>query len=143
MKIDLFGNAVVEDFEETQKVSKKSPFDYVNDIAKKTYPNSFEDYNAFLTNLSFSQRNDLVIFANEMNRYYELPEQCQFDFYYHSLPKKNLFAKWAKKVNVENLDSIKEFYDVSEKVALQYEKVLTEEQKEKIVRNIKERYGGK
>ena len=143
MNIDLFGNAIIEDLEETAKPKSVNPFDFINNIAKKTQPDSFDDYNPFLTNLSFSQRKDLVVYANEMNRYYDLPNECQFDFYFHSLPKKNLFAKWSKKINVEHLESIKAYYEVSDKVALQYNKTLTEEQKQEIVHFVRVRNGGK
>lgn len=143
MNIDLFGNAIVEDIEIDVKVKKKSPFDFINYIAKKTEPEDFEDYNPFLTNLSFSQRQDLVIYANEMNRYHNLDNHSQFDFYFYGLPKKNLFAKWSKKDDYDYIDVVKEYYGVADKTAISYLKVLTTEQKEIINDTVKSSKGGK
>ena len=143
MNVDLFGNAIIEEQDLDVKVKKKSPFDYITNIAKKTQPEDYEDYNPFLTNLSFSQRKDLVVYANEMNKYHLLENQSQFDFYYYGLPKKNLFAKWSKKDDYQYIDDIKEYYQVAEKVALTYLKVLTTEQKEAISNDVKRQKGGK
>lgn len=143
MNVDLFGNAIVEEQDFEVKVKKQSPFDFINDISKKHRPEDFENYNPFITNLSFSQRKDLVIFANEMNKYHQLLNQPQFDFYYYGLPKKNLFAKWNKKDNYDCLDDIKEYFGVNTRVAVSYLKVLTTEQKKMITDDINQREGGK
>lgn len=143
MNVDLFGNAIVEDVEYSTQKQSINPFDYVKHIGNKTRPETCEDYNPFLTNLSFSQRKDTVIYANEMNRYHNLGNLEQFDFYYHSLPKKNLFAKWNKKSKYEYVDAIKEYYGVSETVALSYEKSLTFEQKDYIIDFLSKQKGGK
>ena len=143
MEIDLFGNIIVEEQEYEVKRVKRSPFDYTNDIANKTYPESFDDYNAFLTNASFSQRKDTVIYANELNKYHMLNERAQFDFYFHSLRKKKYFAKWAKKVKSEYTDSIIWYFDVSYKVAKQYEKVLKKEQMDTIKDKYDKKEGGR
>ena len=143
MNVDLFGNAIVEEEIHEVKVKKQSPFEYINDIAKKHHPDDFENYNPFITNLSFSQRKDLVIYANEMNKYHQLINQSQFDFYYYGLPKKNLFAKWNKKDEYQFIDEVKEYYNVADKTALSYLKVLTTEQTEEIVEYVRSRKGGK
>lgn len=143
MNIDLFGNIIVEEEEYVAKVTKKSPFDYTNDISNKTYPDEFKDYNPWLTNSSFSQRNDTVIYANEMNKYHQLDNKAQFDFYYHALPKKKYFAKWAKAMKSEYTDAIMWYFDVSYKVAKQYEKVLKNEQLGTIIEKYNNRKGGR
>ena len=143
MNIDLFGNAIINDEVIETKVKRKNPFDFINNIAKKIEPEDYDDYNPFLTNLSFSQRQDLVIFANEMNKYHSLDNHSQFDFYYYGLPKKNLFSKWNKKSEHEYVDSIKEYFNVPETVALNYLKVLTVEQKHQIAAHVKTQKGGK
>ena len=143
MEIDLFGNLIVEPVEEQDFSSKKSPFDYTNDIANKTYPDSFTDYNPWLANSSFSQRKDTIFYANEINKYHLLGHREQFDFYYHSLPKKKYFAKWAKSVKSEHLDSIMSYYNVGPKVALQYERVLKKEQLDEIYTWFNTKEGGR
>ena len=143
MEIDLFGNIIVQEQEVEVKRTKRSPFDYTNDIANKTYPDSIDDYNPFLANASFSQRQDTVIYANELNKYHGLGKREQFDFYYYTLPKKKYFAKWAKTVKSEYTDSIMWYFEVSYKVAKQYEKVLKKEQMESIKVRYEKKHGGR
>lgn len=142
MNVDLFGNLIVEEEVFDTTVKKKSPFDFVGNIANKKYPDTLDGYNAFILNLAFSQRKDLVVIANEMNKYTQLSDQQQFDFYYHALPKKNLFAKWAKAVKSDNAPMIMEYFNVSLKVAKQYERVLQEDQIKKIKKWYANREGG-
>lgn len=128
MQVDLFGNLIVEPQEVDTKINKKNPFDYTKDIGDKTYPNDFSGYNAWLTNSSFSQRNDTIFYANEINKYHQLGNREQFDFYYFSLPKKKYFAKWAKSVKSENIDAIMAYYNVGPDKASEYETVLKPDQ---------------
>lgn len=143
MEIDLFGNVIQKEAELDIKPVSDSPFVYMNYISNKKYPDSIDGYNPFLTNLGFSQRQDTVLYANEMNKYSDLPEQAQFDFYYYCLPKKNYFAKWAKKVKTEDTEMIMEYFKVSYKVAKQYEKILKEKQLKQIKDWYETRKGGK
>lgn len=132
MDIDLFGNLIVEDnVVETKKV-KPSPFSFVNNISDKKYPESLEGFSPYLINLAFSQRQDTVIFANEMNKYHGLSERSQFDFYFHGLPKKSYFSKWAKASKEENIDAVCAYYNCSGKEAKSYLKVLTQSQIQQI-----------
>ena len=143
MEIDLFGNIIQKEVEYDLKQDKDSPFVYMNYISNKKYPDSLDGYSSFLTNLGFSQRQDTVLYANEMNKYSDLPEQAQFDFFYYSLPKKNYFSKWAKKVKTEDTEMVMEYFKVSYKVAKQYEKILKEKQLKQIKDWYETRKGGK
>ena len=143
MEIDLFGNVIVEEIEEETKVVKSSPFEFTNAIANKQYPESVEFYNPYLANLSFSQRDDTIFFANEMNKYHQLGNKEQFDFYYYGLPKKKYFAKWAKGVKSANTDMIIDYFNVSYKVAKQYEQILKTQELEKIKNWYDNKKGGK
>ena len=96
-----------------------------------------------VNNLGFSQRQETTLYANEMNKYAELPIQAQFDFYYYSLPKRNYFAKWAKKMKTKETEMIIAYFKVSYKVAKQYEKILKEEQLQQIKKWYETRMGGK
>jgi len=143
MKTDLFGNIIHEEEEVSVKQTKPSPFSFINNISSKKYPDgSFDDYVPYLTNLSFSQRKDTIFYANEMNKNVEMSKKMHFDFYFHSLPKRNYFAKWAKN-SEDNLESIKEYYGCSSNVAKQYAKTLTEDQKKQISEWFKKSKGGK
>lgn len=143
MEIDLFGNIIQKEVEFEFKPTNDSPFVYMNNISNKTYPDNLDSYSPFLTNLGFSQRQDSVLYANEMNKYSDLSVNAQFDFYYYSLPKKNYFAKWAKKVKTEDTEMIMEYFKVSYKVAKQYEKILQDKQIQQIKKWYETRKGGK
>ena len=144
MEIDIFGNVIVEEqsFEEV-KPQKPSPFEFTKSISSKNYPQTLEGFSPWLTNSSFSQRKDTVMYANEMNRYHQLSDKEQFDFYFHAMPKGNYFAKWAKEVKSKYSDAIMWYFDVSYKVAKQYEKVLKKDQMESILKIHEKREGGK
>ena len=83
------------------------------------------------------------MFANELNKYHTLTDKAQFDFYYYGLPKKNYFTKWAKMAKTEYTEAIMAYFDVSYKVAKQYEKVLTSVQIDRILTWYKDHKGGK
>ena len=143
MKVDLFGNLIVEEEVEVVKPKPPSPFDYINQISKKEYPDTHEGYAAYIVNLAYSQRKDAVIYANEMNKYSQLSDKAQFDFYFYALPKKNFFSKWAKAMKSDYTNAIMWYFDVSYKVAKQYEKVLKKEQLDTIIEKYNNRKGGK
>lgn len=143
MEIDLFGNVILKEQEYDIKIDQESPFVYMNYISNKKYPETLNGYNSFLTNLGFSQRQETVLYANELNKYSNLTDKAQFDFYYHSLPKRNYFAKWAKHMKNENTQMIMEYFKVSYKVAKQYEKILQDEQLKQIKKWYDTRKGGK
>lgn len=143
MNVDLFGNLIVEEETHVVKRVKQSPFDFTNAIADKRYPSDLQDFNPFLANLSFSQRADTVLHANEMNYRHALPDRAQFDFYYYGLPKKKYFAKWAKDVKSDYTEMVMEYFNVSYKVAKQYEMILKSDQLAKIVDWHNARKGGK
>ena len=132
MQVDIFGNLIVEDKVVETKKTKPSPFTFVNNISDKKYPVSLDGFSPYLMNLAFSQRQDTVIFANEMNKYHGLSERSQFDFYFYGLPKKSYFSKWAKASKDESLDAICKYYNCSSKEAKSYLKVLTQSQIQKI-----------
>ena len=143
MEIDLFGNIIQKEAEFDTKPTNESPFVYMTAIQNKTYPNDFAAYSPFLTNLGFSQRSETVLFANELNKYADLGEREQFDFYFHALPKKNYFSKWAKGMKTEKTQIIMDYFKVSYKVAKQYEKILQDKQLKQIEQWSKSHKGGK
>lgn len=144
VKIDLFGNVIIEDNdEEVVKPKKRSPFDYINDISKKIYNEDLDGYNEWIINAAFSMRKDTVFYANEMNKFPQLSAKEQYDFYYHGMPKRNYFAKWAKNQKDDDIDLIKGHYKVSESVAKQYAKILNAGQIAEIRSLVERQKGGK
>lgn len=142
MQINLFGDIIQEETGVAVE-EKASPFTYMTSISNKKYPADFDGYSPFLTNLGFSQRSETVLYANEINKYSDLGNHEQFDFYFHALPKKNFFAKWAKGLKTEKTQMIMDYFSVSYKVAKQYERILADKQIKQIENWAKTHKGGK
>jgi len=110
-----------------------SPFDYLNainttkkdimvdDIAEKSFP-------SFMVNRGLSYFPDTVLFANEMNVHHNIDHRLQFDFFINIIKKKKRFSKWAKPINIENLELIKEYYGYSNEKAKSVLSLLNGEQ---------------
>lgn len=114
-----------------------SPFDFMNaasfskaDIIRDSdIPDVTEkQYNAFIVNRGFTNFEDTILHANEMNQRHELFPAAQFDYYRAVLRKRKRFSKWPKADKDINLDAIQEVYQCNRTVAKQYLKVLNEEQ---------------
>ena len=143
MEVDLFGNIIAREEEVNTKTNIPTPFSYANNVANKTYPDSLEGFNTFLFNTMYSQRKETIFYSNEMNKNIDFSERMVFDFYFHSLPKKSFFSKWAKGIKEEYLLYVKGYYNCSDKVAKEYIKVLTKEELEKIKQWEESKTGGK
>ena len=142
--IDLFGNFIIPDIAESWQPTQRSPFDFVNSISSKKYIDDTEGYVPYIVNAAFSQRKDLVIYANEMNKYHQLGDREQYDFYFHGLPKKNMFAKWAKGTkHDDDTKAVAAYYETSLDVAKNYKRVLKPSQLSTITEWYKTREGGK
>jgi hypothetical protein len=74
-------------------------------------PKAVSGYPAFVVRRSFSYFNDTVLFANELNKYPNLDNDMQYEFFLHALPRKRRFAKWVKPNIVEDLQLIKAVYN--------------------------------
>ena len=128
MEIDLFGNIIQKEVEFEFKPTNDSPFVYMNNISNKTYPDNLDGYSPFLTNLGFSQRQDSVLYANEMNKYTGLDNKLQYEFLLNSIRPKKRFAKWSKPEQNDDLDIVSEFYNYSLPKARQALNLLNENQ---------------
>lgn len=118
-------------------------FDFLNSINQtkqdllKADPLSEKEYNAFMINRGLSYFQDTILYANEMNRCADIPKKWQYDFYLNGIPKRKRFSKWHKK-EVFGSDHIihiicKE-YNYSQSRALEVLDLLTNEQKEELVK---------
>lgn len=147
MKLDLFGSVIVEAPEEltTPKAAKRSPFEFIKAFGDKRALPDLQGYNAWLINSAMSMRKDTVFYANEMNKYYNLTDQMQHDFYLNGLPGKgkNYHAKYAKASKDQAIPMISDYFKVSQRVARDYLRVLTDEQIQKIVDITSAQEGGK
>lgn len=115
----------------------ENPFTYVNAIntgkniiREGEAPES--DYVPFLTNRALSYHKDAILYAKELNLNSSADKIMQFEYYLNSLRPKKRFAKWGKTVNPEDLELIKSYYQVSSRKALDYLRILTDDEIETI-----------
>jgi len=110
-------------------MSKISPFDYIKAINnKRNIPENLDGYQPSIINHALSAFQDTVLLANEMNCNNQLPEQLQFDFYYHGVRQRNRFEKWLKQDKNDDLEAVCKFYGYSKEKGKQVLRILTKEQ---------------
>lgn len=101
-------------------VQKLSPFEITSHINEKKGVLDVEEvgYDSYVINRVLSNTIDSVLFANELNRYWDIPKQQQFDFLYYGLPKKKRYGKWHKNQDDKaSLELIQEYFGYSRKKA--------------------------
>lgn len=111
-----------------------TPFDFVKAINETkedmfTDPLVEKDYSPFLINRSLSFFADTVLYANEMNRYPDVPKKSQFQYYLNSIPKRKRYSKWFKKdAETKSMALVMEYFDYSSEKAKEALKILSNEQ---------------
>ena len=111
-----------------------TPFDFMNAasfskqdiISSNDNPEIAENlYSAYIVNRGFTNFEDTILHANEMNMRSHLPAKAQFDYYRTALRKRKRFSKWPKADKSKDLDAIQEVYQCNRTVAKQYLKALS------------------
>lgn len=88
-----------------------------------------KEYVPFLINRGLSFFPDTIFYANEMNRFSDIPVDMQFSFLLNSITKKKRFSKWHKKdKESDTLELIKCHYNYSSEKARQVLDLLSEDQ---------------
>ena len=88
-----------------------------------------KNYNPFVVNKVLSGYIDTVYLSNMMNLSSHLDKKMQYDFFFHSIKKyKRKYSKWLKSKEVENINIIKEYYNISLNKAKEVLLILSEEQ---------------
>lgn len=111
-----------------------TPFDFVkaiNDTKEDLFvdPLVEKDYSPFLVNRSLSFFADTVLYANEMNRYPDVPKKSQFLYYLNSIPKRKRYSKWFKKDGeTKSMALVMEYFNYSSEKAKEALKILSSEQ---------------
>lgn len=110
--------------------TKISPFDVIKSVSstKKHILTDPKDYTAFVVNKGLSYFPDTIGFANEMNRLWAIPPECQYEYYMNVIRKRDRYSKWNKKdkETEKTLENIMEYYNCSTRVAKQYMKSMSE-----------------
>ena len=104
---------------------KESPFRFLNSILSGRVPlvmteDDEKEYKkvVFLTNRGLSQHPDLIFYANEINKFSNLPAKMQYDWLFSVVEKKKRpFKKWAKGPKDEDVKLIQEHYEYNERRA--------------------------
>lgn len=113
-----------------------TPFDFmtaasyskVDLIGDNENPDHIEKlYSPYMVNRGFSNFQDTILHANEMNQRPALFYRAQFDYYRAVLRKGKRFSKWAKPSKDKDLDAIQQVYQCSRIVAQQYFKALSKD----------------
>jgi len=114
-----------------------TPFDFMNaasfskeDLVRDSQNPELTEkqYNAYIVNRGFSNFEDTILHANEMNQRHGLFLGAQFDYYRAVLRKRKRFSKWHKADKNVDLDAIQQVYQCNRTVAKLYLKALGKEQ---------------
>jgi hypothetical protein len=110
-----------------------NPFEYLNAINTTKKDVMVDDltekaYSGYMINRSLSYFPDTILYANEMNIRHQIDNRLQFDFLINTVRKQKRFAKWAKPIDNETIDALKEFYGYSNEKARITAGILTEQQ---------------
>lgn len=109
-----------------------------NDLSEN--PDFKNDYNAYIVDRCVSNCQDTAPLASQLNRYdltAKLPDTAKYLFYLNSIRPRKRFGKFYKKSKTSDIiRAIMEFYEVSERVAIEYDKILTDEQKKTVMNSL-------
>jgi len=89
-------------------------------------------YAPFVINRCMSFFPDTILYANEMNRNYELDNKLQYDYFLNSVRKRKRFSKWLKNESSDDLELIKYHFNYSDRKAKEVIDILGTEGIEKI-----------
>ena len=87
-----------------------------------------KEYPAWVVTKCMASHYDTELLANEMNIYYDLPNKLQYDFYINTVRKRKRFSPWEKKVKIEDLETVKTYYNYSTQKAQAILKILNKDQ---------------
>jgi len=107
-----------------------NPFDFVKSITytKQDIMHDLNEseYEPFLINRALSYYQDCILYANEMNRRFELDVRLQYHYLLNTIRKRKRFAKWIKPEKIDDLKIVMEYYQVSRAKAEEYLNIISE-----------------
>ena len=109
-----------------------NPFEFINSITytKKDIMHDLNEseYESFLTNRALAYHQDCILYANEMNRRFDVPNKLQYQYLLNTIRKRKRFAKWIKPERIDDLKIVMEYYSVSREKAEEYISILSEKE---------------
>lgn len=109
-------------------------FDYLNSINETKVDMSegetfSSDYPIYMINRGIAQGKDGIFVAQELNKIPDLSKEMHYKFLFHFMDKKVRRNKWSKKAVLDkNVENVANYYKVSNEQAIEYIKMLTNEQ---------------
>lgn len=95
------------------------------------------DYVPFIINRALSFHYDCILQANQMNVLPATDSLLQYHYLLNSIRSyKRPFQKWQKRVDDENLEAVKEYYNYSNDKAKEALSILTTDQLNEIKKNL-------
>jgi predicted metal-dependent hydrolase len=105
-----------------------NPFEFSNSITytKQDIMNDLneKEYAPFLVNRSLSYHQDCILYANEMNRRFDISHKLQYHYLLNTIRKRKRFAKWSKPQLIDDLKIVMDYYSVSRGKAEEYLSIL-------------------
>ena len=109
-----------------------NPFDFVKSITytKQDIMHDLNEseYEPFLVNRALAYYQDCILYANEMNRRFEISARLQYHYLLNTIRKRKRFAKWIKPTKIDDLIIVMEYYSVSRQKAEEYLNILSEKE---------------
>lgn len=119
-------------------MAKLSPFAFVADIThgkQDIYDEQTANaYIPFIVNRSLSNFVDTVLYANDINMYPLLDNYIQYQYFLNSIPKRQRFSKWAKKIDDAEIKCIMELQQCNFNRAEEIHALLSKEQLQELQR---------
>ena len=109
-----------------------NPFDFVKSITytKEDIMHDLNEseYESYLINRALSYHQDCLLYANEMNRRFELSNRLQYHYLLNTIRKRKRFAKWIKPEQIDDLRVVMEYYSISRQKAEEYLTILSDQE---------------
>jgi len=122
-----------------------NPFEFSNSITytKQDIMNDLneKEYAPFLVNRSLSYHQDCILYANEMNRRFDISHKLQYHYLLNTIRKRKRFAKWSKPELIDDLKIVMDYYSVSRGKAEEYLVILSKSRIESLKKRMNK--GGK
>ena len=151
MSDDLYEELVpIEDekntVEEDEQVEKVSIFKIFEDISEKgNFLESYyqlhgdlpKEYNVYMLNRICANFPDTLLLANEMNKYYDVPDEIHWRFLKNTVSKRKRYSKWFKNLTeMEPIEMLAKYYGCSVREMQKNINFMTKEKQLEILHKI-------
>ena len=114
--------------------SDTKPWEYVKSISETkeniiTNAETEEMYNPYMINKSLSYFPDTILYAQDMNLFYNLDKKLQYDYLINTIkPRRRWSGAWPKSIKDDDIELIQQMFNVNSKKALSIKSILTKQQ---------------